>query len=57
MIDDEAREVLEKRLDVVNLMLYQRAWEKAQVAARNSLAGRLCSKSLLARVQKIVNNP
>ena len=52
-LDNEAKVVLEKRLETVNLMLHQRAWERAQIKARNALAGRLYSKSLLERVQKI----
>jgi TRAP-type C4-dicarboxylate transport system substrate-binding protein len=53
-LDDEASEALAKRLKSVNLWRNQHAWEAVQRDARNMLAGRLYSKSLLARVQEIV---
>ena len=52
-LDEKATEILAKRLEGVGMILHQRSWEKAQVAARNSLAGRLYSRSLLKRVQQI----
>ena len=53
-LDDEASEALTKRLKSVNIWRNQHAWEAVQRDARNMLAGRLYSKSLMARVQEIV---
>jgi TRAP-type C4-dicarboxylate transport system substrate-binding protein len=53
-LDEEATAVLAARLKTVNLWRNQHAWEAVQREARNSLAGRLYSKSLLTRVQEIV---
>ncbi len=53
-LDAEASKALEGRLKSVNLWRNQQAWEAVQRDARNSLAGRLYSKSLMARVQEIV---
>jgi hypothetical protein len=39
---------------MVNLWRNQQAWEAVQREAREALAGRLYSRSLLARVQEIV---
>jgi TRAP-type C4-dicarboxylate transport system substrate-binding protein len=53
-LDDEASAALAKRLKSVNLWRNQHAWEAVQRSARNSLAGRLYSKSLMRRVEEIV---
>ncbi|MBW2685018.1 MAG: TRAP transporter substrate-binding protein DctP, partial [Deltaproteobacteria bacterium] len=53
-LDKEASEVLAGRLKSVNLWRNQHAWEAVQRKAREALAGRLYSKSLLVRVQEIV---
>jgi len=53
-LDKEASEALAGRLKSVNLWRNQQAWEAIQRDARNSLAGRLYSKSLMMRVQEIV---
>jgi TRAP-type C4-dicarboxylate transport system substrate-binding protein len=53
-LDKEASEALEGRLKSVNIWRYKDAWEAVQRDARNSLAGRLYSKSLMTRVQEIV---
>ena len=53
-LDDEASEALMGRLKTVNVWRNKDAWEAVQRAARNSLAGRLYSKSLMVRVQEIV---
>jgi len=52
--DEEATEALMGRLKAVNLWRNQHAWEAVQREARNALAGRLYSRSLMARVQEIV---
>jgi TRAP-type C4-dicarboxylate transport system substrate-binding protein len=52
-LDEEASATLMKRLKSVNLWRNQHAWQMVQADARRSLAGRLYSKSLLARVEKI----
>ncbi|KPK16382.1 MAG: hypothetical protein AMJ62_05685 [Myxococcales bacterium SG8_38] len=52
--DDEAAQALSKRLEMVNIWRNKEAWEAVQRKARESLAGRLYSKSLLVRVQQIV---
>ncbi len=53
-LDEEASKALAERLKVVNLWRNKQAWEAVQRDARNALAGRLYSKSLLTRVQEIV---
>ena len=53
-LDKEASELLAGRLKSVNLWRNQHAWEAVQRKAREALAGRLYSKSLLVRVQEIV---
>jgi len=53
-LDEEATEALMGRLKAVNLWRNQQAWEAVQREARNALAGRLYSRSLMARVQEIV---
>lgn len=53
-LDEEATEALMGRLKSVNLWRNQQAWEAVQRQARNALAGRLYSKSLLNRVAEIV---
>ena len=53
-LDDEATAALEKRLKTVNLWRNQQAWEAVQRQARDALAGRLYSRSLLTRVEEIV---
>jgi TRAP-type C4-dicarboxylate transport system substrate-binding protein len=53
-LDEEASEALAKRLKTVNLWRNQHAWEAVQREARNALAGRLYSRSLLVRVQELV---
>jgi TRAP-type C4-dicarboxylate transport system substrate-binding protein len=53
-LDEEASAALAKRLKPVNLWRNQHAWEAVQREARESLAGRLYSRSLLVRVQEIV---
>ncbi len=53
-VDDEAAITLSKRLKVVNLFRAQRQWEEVQYKARESLVGRMYSRSLLTRVQKVL---
>ncbi|MGB5703030.1 MAG: hypothetical protein WBM48_09455, partial [Polyangiales bacterium] len=53
-LDEEASKALEGRLKSVNLWRNQQAWEAVQREARNALAGRLYSRSLLTRVEEIV---
>jgi TRAP-type C4-dicarboxylate transport system substrate-binding protein len=53
-VDEEASEALAARLKSVNIWRNKDAWEAVQRNARNSLAGRLYSKSLMVRVQEIV---
>jgi len=53
-LDKEATEVLESRLKSVNLWRNKEAWQAVQRKARDSLVGRLYSRSLLVRVQEIV---
>jgi TRAP-type C4-dicarboxylate transport system substrate-binding protein len=53
-LDEEASKALMERLKSVNLWRNQHAWQAVQREARNSLAGRLYSRSLLARVEQIV---
>ena len=53
-IDEQASEALASRLKTVNIWRNQRAWEAVQRAAREALAGRLYSRSLMSRVQEIV---
>lgn len=53
-IDDEAAETLSQRLKVVNLFRAQRQWEDVQYRARESLVGRMYSRSLLNRVQEVL---
>lgn len=53
-LDEEASKALAGRLKSVNLWRNQHAWEAVQRKARESLAGRLYSRSLLVRVQEIV---
>jgi len=53
-LDEEASTALEGRLKSVNLWRNQQAWEAVQREARNVLAGRLYSRSLLTRVEEIV---
>jgi TRAP-type C4-dicarboxylate transport system substrate-binding protein len=53
-LDEQASEALAGRLKTVNLWRNQQAWEKVQRDARNALAGRLYSRSLMTRVQEIV---
>lgn len=53
-IDDEAAKTLSKRLKVVNLFRAQRQWEDVQYKARESLVGRMYSRSLLNRVQEVL---
>ena len=53
-LDEEASDALADRLKVVNIWRNKDAWEAVQRDARNSLAGRLYSKSLMTRVQEIV---
>lgn len=53
-LDKEATDALATRLKMVNLWRNQHAWEAVQREARNALAGRLYSKSMMVRVQEIV---
>jgi TRAP-type C4-dicarboxylate transport system substrate-binding protein len=53
-LDEEATTALAGRLKTVNLWRNKEAWEAVQRKARDSLAGRLYSKSLMVRVQEIV---
>lgn len=53
-LDEEASEALAQRLKTVNIWRNQHAWEAVQRTARNALAGRLYSRSLLVRVQELV---
>lgn len=53
-LDKEASDALAGRLKAVNIWRNKDAWEAVQRSARNSLAGRLYSKSLMTRVQEIV---
>jgi TRAP-type C4-dicarboxylate transport system substrate-binding protein len=52
--DEEATAALAKRLEFVNIWRNKEAWEAVQRKARESLIGRLYSKSLLVRVEQIV---
>jgi len=52
--DEEATAALAKRLEFVNIWRNKEAWEAVQRKARESLTGRLYSKSLLIRVEQIV---
>jgi TRAP-type C4-dicarboxylate transport system substrate-binding protein len=54
-IDDEAAQTLSERLKVINLFRAQRQWEEVQFTARESLVGRMYSRSLLTRVQEILH--
>jgi TRAP-type transport system periplasmic protein len=54
-IDADAHRLLTERLEVVNPWRYQREWEKVQLKAREALVGRVYSRSLLDRVQHIVD--
>lgn len=56
-LDDDASRALAKRLKVVDMESYQRAWDAAATRARETLAGRLYSKALMDRVQEIVEAP
>lgn len=53
-LDEEASEALAKRLKIVNLWRNQHAWEAVQRRARDTLAGRVYSRSLLVRVEELV---
>ena len=53
-IDDEAAKTLATRLQVVNLFRAQRQWEAVNYQARESLVGRMYSRSLLSRVQEVL---
>ena len=53
-LDEEASKALADRLKSVNLWRNKDAWEAVQREARNALAGRLYSRSLLVRVQELV---
>jgi len=53
-LDKEASEALASRLKTVNIWRNKDAWEAVQREAREALAGRLYSKSLMVRVQEIV---
>ena len=53
-IDDEAAVTLSKRLKVINLFRAQRQWEAVNFQARESLVGRMYSRSLLNRVQQVL---
>ena len=53
-LDKEASDALAGRLKSVNIWRNQHAWEAVQREARESLAGRLYSRSLMVRVQEIV---
>jgi len=53
-LDEEASDALADRLKAVNIWRNKDAWDAVQRDARNSLAGRLYSKSLMTRVQEIV---
>jgi hypothetical protein len=53
-MDEEATTALAARLKTVNLWRNKEAWEAVQRKARESLAGRLYSRSLMVRVQEIV---
>ncbi len=52
-LDTQASEALAGRLKTVNLWRNKEAWEAVQRKARNALAGRLYSRSLMVRVQEI----
>ena len=52
--DEEATAALMERLQAVNIWRNQHAWQMVQADARNSLVGRLYSKSLMNRVATIV---
>ena len=53
-LDEEASSALSKRLKGVNLWRYQHEWEAVNREARESLVGRLYSRTLLTRVQEIL---
>ena len=52
-LDEAASTALLERLKAVNLWRNQHAWETVMRDARNSLVGRIYSRSLLTRVEKI----
>ena len=52
-LDEAASEALLGRLKAVNLWRNQQAWEAVMRDARNALVGRIYSRSLLTRVEKI----
>jgi TRAP-type C4-dicarboxylate transport system substrate-binding protein len=52
--DAEAAEALARRLETVNIWRNKDAWREVQRKARESLVGRLYSRSLLTRVQEIL---
>jgi TRAP-type C4-dicarboxylate transport system substrate-binding protein len=52
-LDESASQALLERLKAVNLWRNQHAWEAVMRDARNSLVGRIYSRSLLSRVEKI----
>ena len=53
-LDDEAHLALAKQLKRVNLWRHQQAWDAVNREARESLVGRLYSRSLLTRVQQVL---
>lgn len=53
-LDEEARLALSKRLKAMNLWRHQQEWDAVNRKARESLVGRLYSRSLLTRVQDIL---
>lgn len=53
-LDKEASEALASRLKTVSLVRTQREWQAVQRQARESLVGRLYSRSLLTQVQQIL---
>lgn len=56
-LDDDASRALAKRLTVVNMEDFTRAWDATARRAREALVGRLYSRELMDRVQKIVEEP
>lgn len=56
-LDDDASRALAKRLELVDMEPFRRAWDATSRRVRESLTGRLYSKQLLDRVQAIVEEP
>jgi hypothetical protein len=53
-LDEEAHAALARHLEEVNLWRHQQQWDAVNREARESLVGRLYSRSLLTRVEEIL---